>query len=166
MHTLKTISTDCIPRALSLAERYRLLNEPREAESICRDVLAADPSNTPAQITLLLALTDQFGHSAAAGPEAAHAIVANLRDGHARAYYSGVVCERWAEAQHEGGTPGHVVFDWIAQAMTWFDKAQAIAPAGNNDAILRWNTCARFLNAHPAISQRSEDREVEAAYAE
>ena len=41
--TLKTISKEGIPEALSKAERYRLLNEPGEAESICRDVMAVEP---------------------------------------------------------------------------------------------------------------------------
>ena len=38
MYELKSISTEAVPGALGKAERYRLLNEPREAESICRDV--------------------------------------------------------------------------------------------------------------------------------
>ena len=32
---LKTLSPEAVPRALAKAERYRLLNEPGEAESIC-----------------------------------------------------------------------------------------------------------------------------------
>jgi hypothetical protein len=42
---LKPISKDGIPEAISKAELYRNLNEPGEAESICRDILAADPEN-------------------------------------------------------------------------------------------------------------------------
>ena len=37
-----------------------LLNEPAQAESICKDVLAVDPENQAAVVMLLLALTDQF----------------------------------------------------------------------------------------------------------
>ena len=166
MYTLKPISSDAIPRALTKAERYRLLNEPRQAESICRDALAVDPANEPARVILLLALTDQFGHGGTQGPEQVMTIASALADPFTRAYYSGVVCERWADAQHEAGTPGHVVFDWIEQAMAWFERARPLAPAANDDAILRWNTCDRFLNAHPQVAQRAEDREVEASYAE
>ena len=36
---LKPISKDGIPEAISKAELYRYLNEPGEAESICRDIL-------------------------------------------------------------------------------------------------------------------------------
>jgi len=42
---LKTLSPESVPRALAKAERYRLLNEPVEAESICLDVLAVDPQS-------------------------------------------------------------------------------------------------------------------------
>ena len=41
----KPISKDVIPSALAKAERYRLLNEPGEAESICLDVLQIEPDN-------------------------------------------------------------------------------------------------------------------------
>ena len=57
MYTLKTLAKAAIPGALEKAERYRLLNEPLEAESICRDVLAVEPDNQQASIILLLALT-------------------------------------------------------------------------------------------------------------
>ena len=60
MAEFKSISRDAVPLALKKAERYRLLNEPAQAESVCRDVLAVDPENQHALVTLLLALTDQF----------------------------------------------------------------------------------------------------------
>ena len=60
MPELKQLHKDAIPAALEKAERYRLLNEPGEAESICLDILAVDPDNQRAIITLLLAFTDRF----------------------------------------------------------------------------------------------------------
>ena len=45
---LKPMSKDAVPSALAKAERYRLLNEPGEAESICLDVLQIDPQNEEA----------------------------------------------------------------------------------------------------------------------
>ena len=42
MFALKPISRDSLDGALAKAERYRLLNEPTEAESICRDILEVD----------------------------------------------------------------------------------------------------------------------------
>ena len=63
--TLKPISKDGIPEAISKAELYRYLNEPGEAESICRDILAADSENQTALRLLGLSITDQFGGSPA-----------------------------------------------------------------------------------------------------
>ena len=62
--TLKPLSPEAVPRALAKAERYRLLNEPGEAESICLDALEADPENQEALVTMVLALTDQFDEDA------------------------------------------------------------------------------------------------------
>src|SRR5690348_11285366 len=56
---LKSIAKESIPRALEKAERYRLLNEPFLAESICLDILAVDPENGKALVCYVLALTDQ-----------------------------------------------------------------------------------------------------------
>jgi len=50
MAELKRLHKDAIPAALEKAERYRLLNEPGEAESICLDILAVDPDNQRALI--------------------------------------------------------------------------------------------------------------------
>ena len=60
MFELKTLSKSAVPAALAQAERYRLLNEPAEAESICLDVLRVEPDNQDALVTLVLSLTDQF----------------------------------------------------------------------------------------------------------
>jgi hypothetical protein len=51
MAELKQLHKDAIPAALEKAERYRLLNEPGEAESICLDILAVDPDNQRAVIS-------------------------------------------------------------------------------------------------------------------
>ena len=58
--TLKTISKSGIPEAISKAELYRSLNEPEEAESICRDILAVEAGHQLALRLLGLAITDQF----------------------------------------------------------------------------------------------------------
>src|SRR5207247_1282312 len=79
---LKPLTQEAIPKALEKAERYRLLKEPAQAESICLDVLQIDPGN---------------------------------------------------------------------------QKAEAIRPAGNDDALLRWNTCARILTRNPHLQRGPED---------
>ncbi len=55
---LKPISREGIPEAISKAELYRNLNEPGEAESICRDILAADAENQTAFRLLGLSTTN------------------------------------------------------------------------------------------------------------
>lgn len=157
MLPFKPIDRDAIPRSLAKAERYRFLSEPREAESICRDILAADPDHQPAIAVLILALTDQFSEGTGTTPEDVTPLIARLRDPYETAYYTGVVSERWAKAQHRSGMPGHDVYDWFADAMESFEKAEALAPAGNEDAVLRWNSCARILATTPGIRQRTED---------
>jgi len=49
----KPISKDAVPAALAKAERYRFLNEPGEAESICLDVLQIEPDNQDAIVALV-----------------------------------------------------------------------------------------------------------------
>src|SRR5215208_5191401 len=95
--TLKPLSKDAIPSALSKAERYRLLNEAGEAESICLDVLQIEPHNEDATVMLLLALTDQFPHdSSAKTVSRANDLAAALPDEYDRAYYAGIIRERRA----------------------------------------------------------------------
>ena len=59
---LKPISREGVAAALQKAHRYRILNDPTAAESICLDVLAVDPENAEALVTHVLAITDQLPH--------------------------------------------------------------------------------------------------------
>ena len=159
MFELKPLSSGAVDSALAKAERYRLLNEPAEAESICRDILAVDPDHQAALRILTLSLTDQIHRERGAFQEALGA-AGGLHEAYDRAYYAGIAWERRAKARHEEGGRGsqHAVHDWIGRAMDCFAKAEAIRPAGNDDALLRWNTCVRFLQQHPQYAQI--DREV------
>jgi hypothetical protein len=158
MRELKPLSRDAVDAALAKAERYRLLNEPGEAESICLDVLAVDPHNQAALIMLLLALTDQFGETPHA-PQRARDALAALESEYDKAYYAGIIAERRAKAQFRHGGAGSSVgaYDWIAEAMRHFERAEWLRPAGNDDARLRWNACARFLDRHPQLRPSADD---------
>jgi hypothetical protein len=105
MFTLKPISRDSVAGALAKAERYRLLNEPNEAESICRDILDVEPANREARISLVLALTDELAQDTQAFASTMAAI-AELEAAYDRAYYSGIAWERRAKAYHDAGKPG------------------------------------------------------------
>ena len=158
MLELKPLSRDGIPGALAKAERYRLLNEPWQAESICQDILQVDPENQAALVTLILSLTDQFDRGVSV--QEAREAIPRLYGEYEQAYYAGVICERRAMAVFEQGRQrsAPVVHDFLHQAMNWYGKAEAIRPAGNDDAILRWNTCVRFLARYPQVQPREEEQ--------
>ncbi|MGH9312158.1 MAG: hypothetical protein ACRD1S_03060 [Vicinamibacterales bacterium] len=160
MYQLKPLSRDAIQPALMKAERYRLLNEPVEAESICRDVLEVEPNHQQALAVLLLALTDQFGEHASGAAHEADEILRRLGDDYERAYYSGIVCERRGKALLDRSGPGTAasVYEWLREAMACYERAEARRPAGNDDAILRWNTCARILMRNPHLEPAAEER--------
>ena len=150
MFELKKISREGVPAALARAERYRLLNEPPHAESICLDILDVDPHNQQARIMLILALTDQSEDLAIVGRARQH--LPKLAGEYERAYYAGLVSERTATALlRQGASNEAAVFRAFCEAMEWYEKAERLRPPGNDDAILRWNTCARILNRNPRL---------------
>jgi hypothetical protein len=150
MFELKPLSKEGIPGALEKAIRYRLLNEPGDAESICLDILRIDPDNQEALITLLLAATDDHTQAYSVGGTDVKEIISRLIDEYSRYYYSGIVAERAAKAHLDTGTEygREHAYDHLHAAMAWFEKAQSVHPTGNDDAILRWNTCARILQSN------------------
>ncbi len=146
MFEFKPLSPEGIKPALDRAEHYRLLNEPREAESICRDILAIEPGNQQAQVSLILALTEQLADEGGEINEAQE-LVSQLSSEYERAYYAGIVCERQAKQLLSHGTlgSGPMVYHLLRDAMAWYEKAEAVSPPNNDDALLRWNTCARII---------------------
>ena len=150
---LKPISPEAIPAALEKAHRYRLLNQPLQAESICLDVLAVDPDNAEATVALFLALTDQFPRSLQPAFDRARALLTHLPDAYTRCYYEGILCERRGKAHFRSGSPmaGTMAFEWLQMAMGFYERAEEMRPAGDDDAVLRWNSCARMLMANDKI---------------
>jgi len=136
-HQLKSISKAGIPEAIAKAELYRYINEPEEAESICRDILAIVPDHQLALRMLGLAITDQFlGASGDRYPEVL-SIFQGLRDPYEQFYYTGLLYA------------AHILLPLIEEAMRCFAEAEKIRPAGNDDSILRWNRCVRLLESRP-----------------
>jgi hypothetical protein len=156
MFELRPLSPSAIPAALAKAERYRLLNDSGQAESICQDVLAIDPDNQDALAMMILAITDQFrDEGTAAHVGRAERLVPGLRDPYTQAYYGAIINERRARAALDAGR-ATMAYEWLLGALHGFDRAIGLRPAGNDDAVLRWNTCARVLNAHPYLAPRGE----------
>jgi hypothetical protein len=161
MFELKTLSPDALPAALEKAHLYRLLNEPAEAESICRDVLEVEPDSQAALVTLLLALTDQFDAMPSSAFSDANLVADRLVNRYASAYYKGVVLERRAKAQLRQNVPGggSRAYEWLREAMGKYEEAEALRPPGNDDALLRWNACARLLMRDDHLVPVGESRE-------
>lgn len=156
---LKPITREGIPAALQKAERYRLLNDSTAAESICLDILEVEKDNQQALVMLVLAITDQFVDDVGDSVDRARVVLAKIKDEYKRAYYSGIIAERKAKAiLHRGGLgTADVAHDWFHEAMKHYEKAESMRPKGNDEAILRWNTCARMLGRHePSRRSREE----------
>ena len=109
MFELKPLSPEAIPAALAKAERYRLLNEPDQAESICEDILACDPGHREARVMLLLALTDRFPQGDGQLVSRAQQLATQLETPYERAYFGGLVAERRARALLHSGGPSRLL---------------------------------------------------------
>jgi hypothetical protein len=161
MTQLKPIHRDAIPRALEKAERYRLLNEPFESESICLDILAVEPSFAPALGCLLLSLTDQFSHGGSQALERARALLCHLATEYDRTYYAGIIHERFAKRKLREGHPGAraLAYGLLREAMSSYEGAERLAPGGNDDAVLRFNACLRMIERHGLTPPQADERE-------
>jgi len=153
---LKPLAKDAIPAALEKAGRYRLLNEPGEAESICLDILSADHDNQEALVILLLALTDRFGRGYSVGAIDPRDVLTRLHDPYQRAYYSGIIHERKAKARLHGGF-NYDAYEHLCEAMTSYEQAESLSPPGNPDASLRWNACARMITSNRLEPRSAKD---------
>ena len=160
---LKPISRDGIPAAISKAELYRNLNEPGEAESICRDILATEPDNQAALRLLGLAITDQFTGGTSDRYAEAVGVFGQLTDQYKRVYYGGILHERKAKAQLAAGRLPHTVLPIFEEAMRCFEEAEKIRPPQNDDAILRWNRCVRLLQSRLGSEWHKEMEEFDAS---
>lgn len=161
MPELKPLSQDAIPQALEKATRYRLLNQPWQAESICRDILRADPDNQEAVYTLVLAITDQFEGKHKSSLKQAREIVSKLNDDYQSEYCIGLVYERQARAAVKRKTPraGYIAFEYLGRAMQHYEEAEKIRPENNDESILRWNACVRFTKQHDLKPAPDDKRE-------
>ncbi|HZD93616.1 MAG TPA: hypothetical protein VE133_05135 [Candidatus Sulfotelmatobacter sp.] len=152
----KTISKSGIPEALAKVQHYRYLNQAEEAESICRDILTADPGNQMALRQLGLAITDQFAGRASDRFNEAHASFEKLTNAYERSYYLGIVNEWRAKAQLQAGHHSHTLLASFENALRYFEEAEKVRPQGNDDALLRWNRCLHLMQSLPDLGKESE----------
>ena len=157
--TLKPMSKDAVPAALAKAERYRLLNEPGEAESICLDILQVDPQNEDALVMMLLALTDQFPHDSssktAGTSQRARRPVWRRRTTARITRASSANGARKSSCSAIDSVRRRSPIEWLREAMAFYERAEAVRPPHNDDSLLRWNACARLLMELPAAGAGS-----------
>jgi tetratricopeptide (TPR) repeat protein len=146
---LKRLPRSSVDAALAKAEHYRDLNQPEEAESICRDVLDLDEAQPRAWKLLGLALTDRFASGQVGLLEQAIEAFERLPDSYERTYHLGVAWERAAKA-HIERNEAHSAVTSFEHALGLFEKAERLRPE-SPDPILRWNRCVRLLSTHPSL---------------
>lgn len=149
-YELKPLTSKNLAAAVELAKHYRDLNQPEEAESICRDVIEVAPDNEDAWRTLGLALTDQFPSRWMTLFDEARSAFAKLKAEYERAYYAGITWERYAKAQVEAGR-AHNAIHAFEEALARFDEAEKLAPNGVPNPLLHYNRCVRALTTHPEL---------------
>jgi tetratricopeptide (TPR) repeat protein len=150
-YPLKRLPHASLEAAIAKAAHYRDLNQPEEAESICRDVLDVEPGHQMAWKLLGLALTDRFP-SGKVGlfDEAVHAFE-RLTDEYERVYHLGVAWEREAKA-HLDRNEAHSALTSFEHALRQFEQAERLRP-DSADPVLRWNRCVRLLESHPSLKE-------------
>ena len=154
-HELKRLADKNLGTAITLAKHYRDLNQPDEAESICRDVLEVAPDNVDALRTLGLALTDRFASEWMSLFEEACTTFKKLPSDYERAYYVGIAWERYAKAQLEAGR-AHNAIHAFEEAIARFEEAGALAAKDDPAPILHFNRCVRALTTNPELTRVSE----------
>lgn len=160
MTELKPMSKNGIKRALDKVDRYRLLNDPIEAESICRDILEIETDNQEAIIMLVLSLTDQFNHGVTS--KMPNELLSRVKDNFKREYYRGIILEREAKATLSRGLPGsHFdAYEWLEEAMVAFQNADKLSNDDDDDGILRWNACVRTIEKYHLTHRPPQGREL------
>lgn len=158
--TLNKINVSAIPAALEKARQYRSLQEPEQAESICLDILEVDADRHDAKLTLILSLTDQFARSGQLlDPKRVLKLVDQLPQEYERLYYRGLVSERRGRAMLNESMSRSFTWEYLREAMQWYEKAQSLRPEHNDDAILRWNACLRTMRRE-RLEPRADRDEV------
>ncbi|MHC4996986.1 MAG: hypothetical protein ACYTGQ_18255, partial [Planctomycetota bacterium] len=131
MHELKKIKPASIPRDLDKAKLYRKLNQPWLAQNICMDILDVQPDNQAAIVQMILAITDSFGSQSSASLKDAKRMLPQLTDDYDRAYYEGIIHERWGYTHINKIGHGPMVYDAMRTAMACFEKADELSAEDN-----------------------------------
>jgi tetratricopeptide (TPR) repeat protein len=148
-YAFKKLPPGSVDAALTKAAHYRDLNQPEEAESICRDVLEVEPTSQTAWRVMGLALTDRLESRQVGVFEEALAAFGHLAEEYDRTYHEGIAWERAAKA-HLERNEAHSAVTSFEHALGLFARAEKLHPE-SPDPLLRWNRCVRLLTSHPSL---------------
>lgn len=147
-----------VPAALRRALRHLLLQEPAEAEVLCREVLRFDPANPRAATLLIRSLARQI--RGLRTPEVALALeaLALLPSAEERSYHSGLICEAQGRAVLEQGGPasGFRAFDSLHEAMRWYARVLEAGSVRSGEAGVRWQACAFLIQRHRLVGETED----------
>lgn len=105
---------------------------------------------------LLLATTDQFNANSMIDVNQARELLSRLPDEYSREYYEGIICERHGKSILGTNNPEreYIAYEWMTEAMDHYENAERLRPSGNDDALLRWNTCVRLINLYHLVPRK------------
>ncbi len=160
MLDLKSLHPESLPKAIEKAKQYRLLNEPWQAESICRDILQVSENHQEAILNLILAITDQFDSSRRRNDREAKQLCEQLESKYERLYYRGLIAERMGKAILKRTTPRakYIAYEYFRAALDLYQEAEKLAPDDNEETILRWNACVRTIQSQKLQRAPEEDQ--------
>ena len=153
---LKSLSPAAVDGALRLAADSRKGGQAQTCESVCHDVLQAEPRNQEALRLLLLSHADRFDADSSQHEMGARDAQSRLTSAYDRAFYDGYIMHRLAQAAIASGSPSaaRIVYDLLTGAMASYEDAERMRPDGNDDAVLLWNACHRLLQSTPHSGPR------------
>jgi len=76
-----------------------------------------------------------------------------------------VIAERW-ERRSCGGSAFQRRSAFFAEALDCYARAMASSPAANDDAILRWNACCRFMERNADLKAETQEAAIEAGFSD
>ncbi len=157
---LHKIHPEAVDHSLEKARQYRSLLEPEMAISICLDIFAVDKNHQPALIVYILALTDSLAKSGMKKPDKFILdAIKRLDTKYNRFYYEGIFYERKARGLIAHHTMSKsFAYRLLLDAMACYEKAEKLSDSANDDAVLRYNSCARVIeNEHLEPRQDIDD---------
>jgi len=156
----KILQAQEINAALAEAEDCWSGSQPEVAESICQDILEADPNHERALTLLFSSRVALLAKGLPKGVERAQELIPRFGSEFERAFFSGVLRESQARylLQQRGRHSSFVAYSWFRHAMDDFEEAGRQDPS-RPESKLHWNACLRTLQANPQCAPAPEDIE-------